>query len=298
LAAIRDAINNSGAPVTARLEPQEAIIKSTDTEAVQVKADGKNQVEAVDGFAEAVLKKDATPRENQQLYLRVGSGPPVTIKAGKAGEIKTPIDQACAGVSVDTTGRLLTVAKRDPIQLLTKLDDLKTNLLGDTRFVGRVARARLAHAKGCAVSIGSETERPVDCDLTKIVAELRMRPVDVQTRDELVLTSRRNPPLQLRAIPGHPETNMLEGELEWACSGWRLLPLHRWFGWSDVCFDYPMLKQSWLGVLVTWMLLSLGAPFWYDALKDLLKLRSTLAKKEEDARNDRQKDTSKAATGQ
>ena len=41
-------------------------------------------------------------------------------------------------------------------------------------------------------------------------------------------------------------------------------------------------------MVLTWVLLSLGAPFWYDALKDLLKLRSTLAKKEEDARIDRQ----------
>jgi hypothetical protein len=115
------------------------------------------------------------------------------------------------------------------------------------------------------------------------------------SRDALVLTSRRNPPLQLRQVSGHPETNLLEGELKWACSGWVLLPLSDWFGWSNVCFDYPMLKQSWLGVLVTWMLLSLGAPFWYDALKDMLKLRSTLASKEEAARNERQKDTSKAS---
>jgi cell division protein FtsB len=49
--------------------------------------------------------------------------------------------------------------------------------------------------------------------------------------------------------------------------------------------------QGFLGVLVTAMLLSLGAPFWYDALKDLLKLRPALAGKEEKERIDRQEDT-------
>jgi hypothetical protein len=41
------------------------------------------------------------------------------------------------------------------------------------------------------------------------------------------------------------------------------------------------------GVLLSWVLLSLGAPFWFDALKNLLKLRSTLAKKEEADRDQR-----------
>ncbi len=76
---------------------------------------------------------------------------------------------------------------------------------------------------------------------------------------------------------------MFTGALETSCSG-------------VICFDWGMLQKSWLGLLVTWMLLSLGAPFWYDLLKDTLKLRSTLASKEEAARNDRQKDTSKPAT--
>jgi hypothetical protein len=42
------------------------------------------------------------------------------------------------------------------------------------------------------------------------------------------------------------------------------------------------------GVLFSWVLLSLGAPFWFDALKNLLKLRSVLAKNDEAERQDRQ----------
>ena len=42
------------------------------------------------------------------------------------------------------------------------------------------------------------------------------------------------------------------------------------------------------GVLFSWVLLSLGAPFWFDALKNLLKLRSVLAKQDEKDRETRQ----------
>ena len=94
---------------------------------------------------------------------------------------------------------------------------------------------------------------------------------------QLVLTARRLGPLQLRWEPGRPETNMLNSAEE-VSSNW---------------IDWDLLSSSWRGVVLTWILLSLGANFWYDALKDMLKLRSTLAKKEEDARIDRQTDTSK-----
>jgi hypothetical protein len=42
------------------------------------------------------------------------------------------------------------------------------------------------------------------------------------------------------------------------------------------------------GMFVTALLLSLGAPFWYNALRNLLQLRSALAVKDDVQRNDRQ----------
>jgi hypothetical protein len=101
--------------------------------------------------------------------------------------------------------------------------------------------------------------------------------------DDLVLTSRNLGTVQLRSTPGRPETNMLNAAPEWSCNG-------------PVCFDRDLFTQSWRGVVLTWVLLSLGASFWYDALKDLLKLRSSVAKNEEDARNSRQTDTTPAPT--
>jgi hypothetical protein len=42
------------------------------------------------------------------------------------------------------------------------------------------------------------------------------------------------------------------------------------------------------GMFLAVLLISLGAPFWYNALKDLLRLRSVLAKKDDDQRAERQ----------
>ena len=41
-------------------------------------------------------------------------------------------------------------------------------------------------------------------------------------------------------------------------------------------------------MLVTALLLSLGAPFWYSTLSKLLQLRSVLADKDDQQRSDRQ----------
>jgi hypothetical protein len=43
-----------------------------------------------------------------------------------------------------------------------------------------------------------------------------------------------------------------------------------------------------LGILLTAMLLSLGAPFWYNALKNLIRLRSLIAQKDDNQRLSRQ----------
>jgi hypothetical protein len=51
-----------------------------------------------------------------------------------------------------------------------------------------------------------------------------------------------------------------------------------------------------LGIVLTAMLLSLGAPFWYNALKNLIRLRSLIAQKDDDQRLSRQTDTAPPAT--
>ena len=62
---------------------------------------------------------------------------------------------------------------------------------------------------------------------------------------------------------------------------------------GDAC---PLPRVSWLGVALSAVLLSLGGPFWYEALKNLLKLRSLIASKDDDQRQDRQTNTSAAGS--
>ncbi len=52
-----------------------------------------------------------------------------------------------------------------------------------------------------------------------------------------------------------------------------------------------------MGVLLPVFLLSLGAPFWYSALKNLLKLRGTLAGKDDSQREERQSTQQAAGIG-
>ena len=65
------------------------------------------------------------------------------------------------------------------------------------------------------------------------------------------------------------------------------------------------LPENWLrdwgwgkfpGIILSAMLLSLGAPFWYNALKNLVRLRPLLAMKEEAEREERQTQQAKAET--
>jgi hypothetical protein len=51
--------------------------------------------------------------------------------------------------------------------------------------------------------------------------------------------------------------------------------------------DLGGLYANWPGLALSWVLLSLGAPFWFDALKNLLKFRSVLAQREDKERANR-----------
>jgi hypothetical protein len=68
------------------------------------------------------------------------------------------------------------------------------------------------------------------------------------------------------------------------------LPLDR--DWLVRLKDWRRLP----GMIVSVLLISLGAPFWYNALKDLLKLRSSLAGKDDAQRAQRQAATASGGT--
>jgi hypothetical protein len=93
--------------------------------------------------------------------------------------------------------------------------------------------------------------------------------------DDLVIVSNKPGIIQLRWKPGHAETNILNSARESA-------------GW-----DWGLIGAALPGILISWTLLSMGAPFWYDALKGLLKLRPLLAAKDDEQRLERQTDGAK-----
>ena len=100
----------------------------------------------------------------------------------------------------------------------------------------------------------------------------------VHQADTLVLTSSRLGPIELRSQTGRAETNILNPEVE-----------------GSLDLGAILFQRSMLGVIVSWALLSLGAPFWYDMLKNLLKLRPAPAIAEEAQRKDRTAPGSDAA---
>ncbi len=56
----------------------------------------------------------------------------------------------------------------------------------------------------------------------------------------------------------------------------------------DLVSHQPIKGKRLPGILLSWIFLSLGAPFWYDLLKKLLGLRSLLQNKDEEERKQRQ----------
>jgi hypothetical protein len=58
--------------------------------------------------------------------------------------------------------------------------------------------------------------------------------------------------------------------------------------WQSPAKDAPFRWPFLLGVLLSAALLSLGAPFWYSTLANLLKMRSLIAQKDEGQRSERQ----------
>lgn len=72
--------------------------------------------------------------------------------------------------------------------------------------------------------------------------------------------------------------------------------LNRWTeGLDEEDAVFPAVLMRLLGILLSAALMSLGAPFWYSALRDLVKLRSVVARRDDAERDERQKSQQVAA---
>jgi hypothetical protein len=159
------------------------------------------------------------------------------------------------------------------IRLLYDCSDPFTNRLNSTERITHSGTIFTVDATKPNLQLRSDKETKDVKDL-KETDSVAIKPYRA---DSLVLTSHRLGGLELRYTTGKSETNVLNEPVkaDWATISW-------------------LMQPSLWGIFVSWLLLSLGAPFWYDSLKDLLKLRSSLAGKEEAQRKDRQTDSQPA----
>ena len=86
------------------------------------------------------------------------------------------------------------------------------------------------------------------------------------------------------------ETKRLEKDTQNNLTQLRLLASDKLITWPD---GWDNWRKGWdqssvFGVLLSAVLLSFGAPFWFNALSDLLKLRPMLAAKDDQQREDRE----------
>jgi hypothetical protein len=105
--------------------------------------------------------------------------------------------------------------------------------------------------------------------------------------DDLVITARRLGPIELRYQAARADSNILDTRDEYDYPIRNLLAASQWRDRLWPVHAAPADDPTALGILLSWVLLSLGAPFWYDALKNLLKLRPSAAAAEEKNRTDR-----------
>ena len=113
--------------------------------------------------------------------------------------------------------------------------------------------------------------------------------MDDKLRDAFVQQAQVMNTSQAASAPAAPTEPAQKMEADYraflADNGILRLPSHRdyWTGFGSLSAVF--------GMLVTALLLSLGAPFWYGALARLLQLRSVLAFKEDKQRSERQATT-------
>ena len=293
---LKTAIDGSGAPVTTRIEwnadDYELVLKSDGVTRPTLKDDkGEEMTLAYSNeVAQARLMDDDKwlaaigNSPEMQLFVRNKESKPAPVLAGKPGTpftratvipaVAAAIRQVHVGLIVtedDKTNPLVLTAT-DPntnwIELRWRKDDPLSNILTDTTFVPTVGRVSVKALGGIekANDLASQINRT--SGKSRVTASV-LRP------DALIVSSGRLGVIQLRWRPGHSETNMLNSVQETA-------------DW-----DWDALEAALPGILVSWALLSLGAPFWYDALKGLLKLRPLLAGKDDEQRSNRQTQTSK-----
>jgi hypothetical protein len=207
----------------------------------------------------------------------------ISLNTTKREEVIPQIQHALAknsDVAVWSNNTELRITAGDPdvqeIRLLHTCDDPFSNILQATKRITRAGTVSAAKVHYDGQQLELQTD---DGDVARSGIWPLKGPdwffLKSFQADALVITSRRLGALQLRYERGEVGSNILNK------------PVNVFLG--------AITPPSFWGLVLSWVLLSLGAPFWYDALKDFLKLRGSLAGKEETQRKDRQEQQTPAA---
>jgi hypothetical protein len=141
--------------------------------------------------------------------------------------------------------------------------------------IDRVSQRFTAYTHWITLAVSLLVVVTVQLDIVAVCDRLW---IDDQFRNTIVSDATRDFSKDAKSVAPKPYYDLLSS------TGLITLPTDNWDAWLERIKDGRKIP----GMLVAVLLLSLGAPFWYNALKDLLKLRSSLSQKDDAQRAQRQ----------
>ena len=215
--------------------------------------------------------------ELKQVLARNGIADPAgTLKRVRDASLKLEAEKPEIATSIRQTMAILQEARSDFVAKINNSFD---------QAIDRVSQRFTAHARAITFVAGLLIATSLQVDTIGLVNRLS---ADDMLRQAFVTTASRQSTLPQAA-------GASAGELDLQYMS---------FLAENGLVTAPRSPDEWLkrwrqtnvvGVLITALLLSLGAPFWYSALGKLLQLRSVLALKDDDQRKARQDVTVKTS---
>jgi hypothetical protein len=210
-------------------------------------------------------------------------------QAGDAAQIQSQVREKMESIRafalhLELTHPHLSNAARARVAFLTKAESqflAKINLWFD-QTMDRTSERFTAHARYVTFFAGLIVAVALQLDTAALVSRLSIDPSLRQSLVEMAQTQSPSAPsgaIQLTDIDRQNLKDVMVNNLvgiPQSFSDW----VGRWHR------DNFVMKS--LGIFLTALLLSLGAPFWYNALQNLLRMRSLLAAKDDEQRQIRQ----------
>jgi hypothetical protein len=259
------------------------------------------------------------------MLLALGAGNvPASVKEHATSEVKAAITKLLKDHGIDNPeqtlenvrGLALHLERANPEmatnerQALAMMQEVRAQLVGKVngwfdQTMDRVSARFTAHARTVTVMASIAVAFALQLDLVSLVNRLNVDPALRQALVEHAVRvagttsadSSEQAMQRLEQLTGQSKTE-LQSLVQ---IGAVTLPGKDWIqNWGYACDAKPgekcPKKVNLIGVILSALLLSLGAPFWYNALKNIVRLRSLIAGKD-DAQREARQSTQAPATG-